>query len=280
MNYAINPVRWHVKKWARRAAICFSRGLSGVGQNAEGPKLRVLTYHRFTDLIYDPVSVTPSDFEMQLSWLSRNVRLLDAETFCMMLQDNQPLDRDAVLITVDDGHKSFYEHAYPLLKKYDVPAILFVCPSLINDKFNTREFMNWGELAQVRRNKIVVASHGFSHRSLGRVSMAEAEYEVAEASKLLKLRLGIENPFFAFPYGTRNDFSDALADMLLAKGYQYCFTSVHGPCSPMSRSNLLPRIKIESGESLNVFRKIAQGHLDMWRVVDNLGWRLQQRGRL
>ncbi len=280
MNYAINPIRWHAKKWARRAVIRLSGGLGAVGQSAKRPTIRVLTYHRFTNIKYDPVSVRPCDFEAHLQWLSQNVNLLDAETFCLALAGKQQLDRNAVLITIDDGHRSFYEHAYPLLKKYNVPAILFVCPALVDAQNSPKEFMGWEELAHVQRGNIVVASHGLSHRSLGLVSMTQAVHEVEEASKQLKLRLGIENPFFAFPFGTRKDFSDELADMLLANGYQYCFTSVHGQCSPMTRPNLFPRIKIESGESLNLFRAIALGQLDAWRAFDSVGWRLQQRGRL
>ncbi|RUA35650.1 MAG: hypothetical protein DSY77_02290 [Bacteroidetes bacterium] len=42
------------------------------------------------------------------------------------------LKSQKVLITVDDGHISFYENAFPLLKPYQIPAILFIVPSLIN----------------------------------------------------------------------------------------------------------------------------------------------------
>lgn len=280
MNYAINPTRWHLKKCARRAVTHLSVGLARNGQNAKRPTIHVLTYHRFTGLKYDPVSVKPRDFEKHLQWLGQNVQLLDAEAFCLALQGKQQSKRDAVLITIDDGHRSFYDHAYPLLKKYNAPAILFVCPSLINSKHNSGEFMNWEELEQVQRDRIIVASHGLSHRSLGKISIQEAEYEVKEAQKQLKQHLKIENPFFAFPFGTRKDFSDPLADMLLDHGYLHCFTSIHGACVPLSRSNLLPRIKIESGESIDMFSKISRGHLDAWRAVDNVAWWLQQRGRL
>ncbi|MCX2745199.1 polysaccharide deacetylase family protein [Mangrovivirga sp. M17] len=40
-------------------------------------------------------------------------------------------NRTDVLITVDDGDLSFYENAFPLLRKYNIPSILFIIPSLI-----------------------------------------------------------------------------------------------------------------------------------------------------
>jgi len=54
-----------------------------------------------------------------------------------------------LLITVDDGHISFYMNAFPLLKKYQIPAILFIVPSLIN----TENPFWWDEVIYYLGNK-------------------------------------------------------------------------------------------------------------------------------
>lgn len=46
----------------------------------------------------------------------------------------------------------------------------------------------------------------------------------------------------------------------------------------MMKANLFPRLKIESGESLNVFTAIVKGYLDAWHLIDNRVWWLQQNG--
>jgi peptidoglycan/xylan/chitin deacetylase (PgdA/CDA1 family) len=276
----ISPLRWHLKKKARGAVINFSKKLSWLWHVKKKPQIRILTYHRFLEKKYDPVAVRPVDFEMQLQWLIKHVDILEPNKFRATLRGEYQLDRDAVLITIDDGHRSFFEYAYPLLKSYKIPAILFVCPSFADSKSYHDQFLNWNELEQVYQSGIVIASHGFAHKSLSKLSIDEAQREVAEAKKQLLRHLQIDNPFFAFPFGTRNDFSPVLADMLLKMGYEYCFTSIHGACTPLSRPNLFPRLKIESDESLATFRAIVEGHLDNWKIVDNFAWPIQQQSRL
>jgi peptidoglycan/xylan/chitin deacetylase (PgdA/CDA1 family) len=139
--------------------------------------------------------------------------------------------------------------------------------------------MTWDQLRAVSRGGITVASHGHSHRSLARLDPATAERDVLSARALLLEQLNVDNPFFAFPFGTRKDFSQPLADMLSSHGYRFCFTSIHGSCEPKMNTNPFPRLKIESGESLNAFVAIVKGYLDVWHLVDNRVWWLQQNGR-
>lgn len=279
MNYQIEPWRWHLKKFARRTAVAADGALRYLGWRAPGPRLTVLTYHRFDGQAFDPVAVSRQAFEAQLRWLRAHVEVLDGKGFARILAGTKPLQRDAVLLTVDDGHRSFYRTAFPLLQRYRMPAILFVCPGLIEAGPDAGEFVSWAQLQEMQSNGLLIAAHGHTHRSLTRIGPEAAADEITRAASELKRRLGAESPFFSLPFGTRRDFSVELADRLLAHGYRYCFTSIHGPCRPLSRPNLLPRTKIEGGESLAMFRAIVAGGLDLWRVVDELAWPLQQRGR-
>lgn len=182
MNYEISPLRWYLKKAARRITIAAGANLAKIRRASPGtPQIRVLTYHRFSQQKFDPVAVRPQDFEQHLRWLKSNVDLLDQATFQRACSGDANLGRDAVLLTVDDGHRSFFEHAWPLLEAYEVPAILFVCPGLIETESPSRKFMTWDQLRTVSRGGITVASHGHSHRSLGRLEPAVAEQDVLSA---------------------------------------------------------------------------------------------------
>ncbi|MGE0190360.1 MAG: polysaccharide deacetylase family protein [Steroidobacteraceae bacterium] len=244
--------------------------------------MRVLTYHRFTSELFDPVSIHPAEFARQLDWLTANVELLDAKSFDAVMAGGRSLSRDAVLITVDDAHSSFYEKAYPLLCARAVPVLLFICPALIGEEASSgsSEFMSWRQLAEVSLSYVTIASHGFRHHSLGRMEAQTAERDITQAKTTIEKRLSISNAYFAFPFGTAQDFSEDLVIVLRRHGYRYAFTSCHGACAPRSARTLLPRIKIESGESIHFFRNLVRGHLDIWSIVDTLAWRLQQRGRL
>jgi peptidoglycan/xylan/chitin deacetylase (PgdA/CDA1 family) len=278
-GYAINPMRWYLKKAARKACIGLSSLNTRNRRKSIVPNLRVLAYHRFSEDKLDPVAVSPKDFEQQLRWLSANVDVLDAESFKAVMNGQLTLQRDAVLITVDDGHRSFFEHAYPLLVAFNIPALLFVCPALIDHANSSGEFMGWEDIRQVSLNGITVASHGDQHISLGKLSVEQAKQEAINAQNRLKQCVNADHSFFAFPFGTRQDFSAPIGAMLLSLGYQFCFSSIHGKCEPVMGTNIFPRVKIESGESLQTFIAIVKGYLDSWRLVDDSASWIQQRGR-
>ena len=89
-------------------------------------RLRVLAYHGVPD---------PEPFEKQLRYLKSNYSILQIEELDAILNnnsDNLKLPKYAVLITFDDGIYNFKKNAFPLLKKYNIPACLFIITEVIN----------------------------------------------------------------------------------------------------------------------------------------------------
>ena len=273
-SFDVSPLRFRLKKLARRAAIGLGRALPRPAP--AGPcGIRVLTYHRFGRSRLDPCCVDPADFEAHLDWLAARATVLSPPQFDAIMSGRMPAPPDAVLVSIDDGHASVATHALAALERRGMKALLFVCPALVG----TDGFMGWRDLARATDAGHVVASHGHSHRSLGRLPLAEALREVDEAGAGLA-RLGPSAPFFSFPFGTRADWSTRLLAALRDRGYRFCFSARHGSCRPGADSIPLPRIKVEGGGELDLFPHIVRGCLDHWRLVDDLLYRLQQRGRL
>lgn len=75
--------------------------------------LKVLTYHKFQN---------PENFERHVKYLSSK----------NLINYTLKPQKGKVIITIDDGDISFYNIAYPILKKYNIPAILFIVTELIN----------------------------------------------------------------------------------------------------------------------------------------------------
>jgi len=109
-------------------------------------KLIVLNYHRilpddpqFTTLFDDGVyNLNETEFERQIKWLTHNTFVM-SETLLLNHFINgvfiQPdTFKPCVVITFDDGYKDNYTFAYPILKAYDVPAILFVASQMIDER--------------------------------------------------------------------------------------------------------------------------------------------------
>ncbi len=294
---ACGPIRWLVKKTARKglALGTWACGGLGIGRGpAQRPQLRVLTYHRCSrGAPRDPFCVSPEMFEAQMRLLSEQgpaVSLADLEAF---LSGKRQLPEGAVLVSVDDGCRSVVAEMLPVWRRYRVPAVVYVNPGLIegtNAKKGTQPvfptdstppepLMTWDALAELVEAGIAIGSHGLSHRSLGRMSDDEAREEAVRSRQLIEQQLSVEVRSFAYPFGTRADFTPATARLLAEAGYTTAMTSQHGAITPESPALKLPRIKVEGGEGLWVFRQLCRGGLDGWRVVDRNLWRLQAAGR-
>ena len=101
------------------------------GDAAQGEFLRVLTYHRVDDpaarpWLYPRIMVTPEAFEEQMHFLADNYRVLGVPELIELWEKGGSLPPRAVLVTFDDAYRDFAEYAWPILKRYQLPATLFV----------------------------------------------------------------------------------------------------------------------------------------------------------
>ncbi len=85
--------------------------------------IQVLTFHRVANKDYDPwlMSVPTDLFEDYVKYIKENYQILRFE------EDWSGVNKKSLVLTFDDGYQDFYENAFPILKKYYVPATLFVC---------------------------------------------------------------------------------------------------------------------------------------------------------
>jgi len=95
-------------------------------------RLRVLTYHRVDVPGSRPwlnpslLSATPECFDEQMRFIARSYHPVSARQVLDYYTRGTCLPRRAVLVTFDDAYEDFAEHAWPVLQKYQVPAVLFV----------------------------------------------------------------------------------------------------------------------------------------------------------
>ncbi|MGC8119098.1 polysaccharide deacetylase family protein [Marinobacter sp. VGCF2001] len=92
---------------------------------------RILMYHRFSN---PPVKdwASPKYFEQQVRHIKENYNSFSLVGLMQYKREHGHMPRHAVVITVDDGYRDFYHYAYPILRKYQVPATLFVTTGFID----------------------------------------------------------------------------------------------------------------------------------------------------
>ncbi len=296
-----NPaLRWWVKKAARHGMLlssCLSGSMAISALIARRPQVRVLTYHRFGNIPRDPFCVTEADFERQVAHLAEVGVAVSLDDLLAFLDGRKELCSNAVLVTIDDGYRSTMSIAHKVLRKYDVPAIAFVTPSLIDAgeaahgapiADGPEPYLSWDEVRQIADEGMTIGSHSWTHRSMGSFSLDEAAEEARRSREALERELRRPVLSYAYPFGTRADYSEEIAKRVANAGYKVAFTSQHGPVrrtrNPSGLASgldalMLPRIKIEAGEGQLAFRLATRGGLDAWRLVDHTLWRLQTAHR-
>lgn len=118
--------------------------------------LRAFLYHHFGDsttpMLAGAVSV--DTFDWQIGIIKRHFTAMRLSEFITSVHEHQLPDHP-VLITVDDGYANFYDTAYPVLKKYGIPATLFVPTNYIDNA----DWFWWDKLKHIMSNAVVEGSH-------------------------------------------------------------------------------------------------------------------------
>jgi peptidoglycan/xylan/chitin deacetylase (PgdA/CDA1 family) len=105
--------------------------------------LRVLAYHRIDRLDARPdlsrtlISATPDEFDQQMEFLAAKYHVVSMQEVRDAFARCAPLPPRAVLLTFDDAYQDFAEHAWPILKRYRLPATLFVPTAFPDDPEQT-----------------------------------------------------------------------------------------------------------------------------------------------
>lgn len=101
-------------------------------------KLIVLAYHRIMEFDenfpfdIELISARPQQFEKQIKHISKYYSPITIEELCECHRTKSKIPDRSVLITFDDGFYDNYEYAFPVLKKYNVPATIFVSTDYID----------------------------------------------------------------------------------------------------------------------------------------------------
>ena len=173
-------------------------------------KVPVLLYHNFVTEVpdSDPDNFNyiniPESFEENIKTFLENgytiismKELADADIGKIKLP-NKPL-----IITFDDGYYSNYEYIYPILKKYNIKASIFIVTDKIGQEIDGIKYLGWEEGLEMQNSGLVeIFSHSKKHVFYNKLPVREIRDDVKESYKLIEEHLGKQElKVFAYPYG-------------------------------------------------------------------------------
>jgi len=200
-----------------------------------------------------PYAISMSEFCAQLDLLnSNNIDVLSPEEVFKATSDE--FKNSSVLLTFDDGHSSFYHHAYPELKKRNMSAIFFITTDLIDKK---QEFCDWSQLKEMHESGMSIQSHGKTHKFISDLDAESAFTELQLSKNIIEKNVGNNVTSISFP-GGRYQGRD-IANGLRA-GYKLFFTSDIGTGIKGKHQNIIPRLALKGATSRNKFLLLARGN--------------------
>ena len=216
----------------------------------------ILCYHRFGPKS-SQLAVTPAAFEAQMEYLSRNgYHVISLAQLAGFLERGEPVPRKSVVLTIDDGYRSTYEVAFPILRKFGFQATVF----LYSDFVGAPDALTWPQMKEMESSGLVkIQPHSKTHANLVTrlAGETDAKYrdrmraEVDTPVRLIQDRLAVPSLAFAFPYG---DVNETVIDLLKRDGVQIGVTVTPGGNGFYAYPFMLRRSMVFGGDSIDVFR--------------------------
>jgi peptidoglycan/xylan/chitin deacetylase (PgdA/CDA1 family) len=170
----------------------------------------ILSYQDFAEKCEAPHCTPRKILIHQMNYLKDNgYRVISLKDLLGFLEYKHGIPKKSVVITVDDGYRSFYEIAYPILNEYSFKATLFISTDLMRKSKNR---VTWNQLKKIKADGFEVGSGCLSRTDLTKRRAKEREKaylkrienELVRSKKIIDRKLGQKTIFLAFPYGGYN----------------------------------------------------------------------------
>lgn len=176
--------------------------------------LPVLMYHNIAKdypVGTESENITPELFEAHMkAILDRGYTPILVNEYYNFVMKGKSLPEKPIAITFDDGYLSNYEIAYPILKKLNIPATIFVVASTVgldasSGKVSTPHF-SWEQAREMQNSGLIdIHSHSYSHKDMTMLTPAQLQFEMRMSKFLIEKNMNKNCYIFAYPYGRHND---------------------------------------------------------------------------
>ena len=211
-----------------------------------------LMYHRFDENKYPSTNIKNEIFKKDLEEIDNlSIDFINFKKFKEIIKNN--IDKNYLLLTIDDAFISFYENAWPILKRKNIPFLLFV---------STREvgkhgYMTWDQIKEIESSGLgFIGNHSHSHDYLIDWDNDEIKSDLKKSIDIFKKELGYSPEFFAYPFG---EYSTNLKKIVSDLNFEFAFGQHSGVIDPTKDFLELPRFPInEKYGDLKRFQSILK----------------------
>ena len=215
-----------------------------------------LMYHRFEENKYPTTNIRIHDFKKQIELIKNSQNeFINFNELKSILIDKQAYEEKKILVTIDDAFQSFYKNAWPILKKENIPFILFVNTREINN--NHSNYMSWDQIREIQKSAIgTIGGHGFSHEYLVKLNKEDINQDIKQSHQDYLRELGFIPEVFSYPFG---EYSTEIKKLIKDSKYKLAFGQHSGVVHQKEDLFELPRFPINE----------AYGKIDRFNFIIN-----------
>ncbi|MFI5268491.1 MAG: polysaccharide deacetylase family protein [Chloroflexota bacterium] len=171
----------------------------------------------------------------------------------------------AAVLCFDDGSRSDYEQAFPLLQEAGLRATFFISSARVGQS----GYLGWSEIAEMQRGGMRFQSHGHEHRVLSTLSDAALERELRTGRQTLQQHAGTPVHFLSAPFGFWNR---RVLESVRCAGFRALCTSRPGLAA--AGNVILPRNSLRATTSARQLQRWLHGRPGCF------AWRMGREGLL
>jgi peptidoglycan/xylan/chitin deacetylase (PgdA/CDA1 family) len=200
-------------------------------------------------------------FRRQMGYLKRRgLQPLTLREIALAVDSGQPIPKNAVVLTFDDGYQNNYKNAFPILREFNYKAVFFLVTNAIGrDNFwhdPSREarlpMVSWDEVEEMENAGMEIGSHALNHPSLSSLSAEDVRRELVESREALARRLSQAPCSFANPYGNASDDLPVQKEIQNA-GYRWALSIQQGKADVQGNPYCLKRLFILGNDTMYDF---------------------------
>jgi peptidoglycan/xylan/chitin deacetylase (PgdA/CDA1 family) len=230
------------------------------------PVVRILAYHDVADGLAE-------EFRAQIAVLKAQTNVISLDD---LFAGRVSRSRINVVITFDDGYRSWVDHVGPALGELGLPATFFVSSGLVGRSAADpllRENLrcDWEptgclDLEGIRglaREGFTIGGHTRNHVNVGEIGdEAQLRCELLTDKAELERMIGTTVNYFAYPFGRYENSRIDVLRILQESGYRAAVTTMSGPNTLTTNRFLLRRDLVNPGLTMSAFKARVFGNHD------------------
>ena len=195
-----------------------------------------IMYHRFNEFKYPSTNISTDIFKKHIELiLDSSLTFYHPKDFINEFEI--PKKEKKILLTIDDAFQSFYDNAWPYLKKNQIPFLLFVSTEPVGNN----GYMNWDQIKEIERSEFgFIGHHSHSHDYLIDKSEEIFLNDIKTSNQIFKEKLGYVPTLFSYPFG---EYSGFMRDYI-SQNFKIAFGQHSGIIDVNKNKFELPRFPI------------------------------------